>query len=445
MNDSNFENIIKAYRKVSMTPQEKREVFKQSMLVIEKIEAVSLAHGDTKEFQALIQDQETIAILETKSFKSSKKVFISNWISYVKRRQFVPALVASFVLLFFGTTSMLAEEALPGDSLYSFKVSVNESMRDLTAVSDEAKAKLAVEMTSRRLEEAAVLSAQGKLDDKSKKILQDQFAKQAGEVKNRVASLVSKNNLDAAQEVVVDFESALQTHELILASLSLATTQPDQAAAIATVTTTDTVQLDGTLALSAPIETPGMQAVPVLAAPQVSNLLASVKSELDTAKNTRINIQEKVQANLIANTPASSTVPSNQQTIAQMVIESNIKEARFMIQDIQAELLTFTFGQSTLNLVQGRLGDASSTIESVITLAKTGKFTEASTQIRKVQKSLGEVETVLKLEKNSRNAEGNAVDFAAIISASQAHATSATSTLPQSAPTEAPPAEPVTP
>ncbi|MFM2383986.1 MAG: hypothetical protein RIQ72_558 [Candidatus Parcubacteria bacterium] len=429
MNDSNFENIIKAYRKVSMTSQEKREVFKQSMLVIEKIEAVSLAHGDTKEFSALIQDQGDVSVLGAKS--SGKKVFVSNWISYIKRRQFVPALVASFVLLFFGTTSMLAEEALPGDSLYSFKVSVNESVRDLTAVTDEAKAKLAVEMSSRRLEEAAVLSAQGKLDEKSKKILQDQFVKKADEVKNRVASLVSKNNLSAAQEVVVDFESALQTHELILASLSL-TTQPDQVATVATISNPDTTETGGTVALSALHEASVIEAVPAPTLPQVSTLLATVKSELDTAKNTRINIQEKVQAGLVASSQASSTVPSNQSTVAQMVIESNIKEARFMIQDIQTELLAFSFGQSTLDLVQSRLADASSTIESVIVLAKSGKFTEASTEIRKVQRNLGEVETVLKLEKNNKGAQNGAVDFAAIISASsQAQATSATSTIPQ--------------
>jgi hypothetical protein len=203
-------------------------------------------------------------------------------------------------------------------------------------------------------------------------------------------------------------------------------------ATVATISNPDTTETGGTVALSALHEASVIEAVPAPTLPQVSTLLATVKSELDTAKNTRINIQEKVQAGLVASSQASSTVPSNQSTVAQMVIESNIKEARFMIQDIQTELLAFSFGQSTLDLVQSRLADASSTIESVIVLAKSGKFTEASTEIRKVQRNLGEVETVLKLEKNNKGAQNGAVDFAAIISASsQAQATSATSTIPQ--------------
>ncbi len=409
-----------------MTPQEKREVFKQSMLVIEKIEAVSLVHGDTKDLQVYMQEEEHVIKDE-----KHKKTMVSNWLTYIRRRQFVPALVASCILLFFGTTSMLAEESLPGDSLYSFKVSINESVRDLTAVSDEAKAKLAVEMTSRRLQEAAVLSAQGKLDEKSKKILQDKFAKKADEVKNRVASLVSKNNLNAAQEVVVDFESALQAHELILASLSIAPHTKGEDGSISEVSVSTDAPVIPPAQQPATAEVAALEAMVPIPAPSVSTLLASVQSELDTVKTTRINIQEKVQASILATAPASSTAPASQHIVAQLLIESNLKEARFLIQDIHAELASYPFGPSTVDFAQKRLGDASSTIDLIVMHAKNANFNDANLEVRKLQRNLAEVETVLKLEKNSKDRKEN-IDFAAIINASTlSHTSSSTSTVPQ--------------
>jgi hypothetical protein len=423
MNNSSFEQLIKAYREVQMTSSEKKEVFQQSMLVIEKIEAVSLAHGDKKHLHTLLEDISGAEVQETEVHYSPKKKLVTSWFAYIRRRQFVPALIASFILLFFGTTSMLADKALPGDSLYSFKVGVNESVRDLTAVTDEAKARLAVEMTSRRLQEAAVLSAQGKLDEKSKQILQEQFVKKAGEVKNRVASLVSRNNLSAAQEVAVDFESALQTHELILATLSSDT-----------VDTTPVDQSRVAISSQKSIETPDLVTVdsfPATPTPQVSTLLATVKSELSSIKSSRIDIQERVQATLVTTFPASSTPNSTQS--ASVLIESNVKEIKFTVQDIERDLSTFAFSQSAIDLAKTRLSDASSTIEAITLFSKEAKFADAALLVRKVTQNLSELETLLKLEKNSKQAGGHIVDFAAIISGSATtHASSATSTAPDS-------------
>lgn len=430
MNNSNFEDIIKAYRKVSMTPEEKREVFKQSMLVIEKIEAVSLAHSDKKNLQHFLNpDISTETISTGVSYQKTKRQVILSWASYIKRRQFVPALMASFLLLFIGSTSMMAEEALPGDSLYSFKVSVNESVRDLAAVTDEAKAKLAVEITSRRLQEAAVLSAQGKLDEKSKKILQDQFVKKADEVKNRVASLVSKNNLNAAQEVVVDFESALQTHELILSSLSLV------ADGNASSSVSEVAQIDNNTVAIAPIATSTVQqsALVVVSTSttksthpekQVSGLLATVKSELDSAKTSRIDIQEKVQANLTTHQATSSSAEDDMNIIiSQSLIDANVKEITFALKDIETTLGTYNFSEPTKLLVEKRFAIATSTLGHIADLEKEHRFVEASKEIRKILHSISEIETLLKLEKNS-----SLIDLSAVISTLSADEDIATST-----------------
>lgn len=401
MIESNFENLIKAYRKVAMTPEEKREVFKQSMLVIEKIEAVSLVHSDKKLGFNTNSEFESIEIDESinSDGKKGKWYLTQNFISYINRRQFIPALVASFLLLFTGGASLLAEQALPGDSLYSVKVNVNESLRDFTALTDEAKAKLAVEITEKRLQEAAVLSAQGNLNEENKKILQDQFIKRAEQIRNRVASLVSKNNLNAAQEVVVDFETALTTHELILESLSIAGGDTTAiAAAEPTSTSTETLAIAFSSAEGNTAIVPA-EARKVVQKPEVASLLMTLKSELDTTKNSRINIQEKVMASIAA---SSSVNISGAVVSTQSLFESNIKELRYTIFDIQTELKSHSYSTTTVDLVNKRLVTASSSVYQIENLVKNNQLAEATELSRQALKNLAEVQVVLKVEKNTK-------------------------------------------
>lgn len=396
MNESNFENLIKAYRKVQMTPEEKREVFKQSMLVIEKIEAVSLIHTDKKELYGSTFSN---------TIQEGKTSMTMSWMSYVKRRQFIPALVASFMLLFTGGASLLAEQALPGDSLYSFKIKVNEPLRDFTALTEEGKAKLAVEVTEKRLQEAAVLSAQGNLNEDNKKILQDQFVKRAEQIRNRVASLVSNNNLNAAQEVVVDFESALTTHELILESLSLGQT----GTVVATVgaSSTASIVVDSTSVTGTQVAITA-NAKHIAPKPEVTSLLFTLKNELDSTKASRINIQEKVLASFAI---ATSTSPSKINPAPQAVFDANIKELRFTIIDIQTELKAYGYAPSTVEEVSKRIEQASTSIAQIYTLAKSGMIAEAALQSRLALKNLAEVQVVLKIEKNSKASLDGKVDI----------------------------------
>jgi len=425
MIESNFENLIKAYRKVAMTPDEKKEVFKQSMLVIEKIEAVSMnSHGYQTETGILTEVQK------------GKQVFALQFMSYFKKRQFIPAFLAAFLLLFTGGASLLAESALPGDSLYAFKVNINEPIKDLAAVSDEAKARVALEITERRLQEAALLSAQGRLDANNKKLLQDQVVKRAEQIRNRVASLVSSNNLGAAEEVAVDFESKLKTHELILESLAGELKDPQTV--VATLSSTDDIDAAGisamTLAVDAGISAKSASSTAVgvnsstkismrtdtFATPEVSSLLLTIKSELDSATNARINIQEKVTAK-IASMQASSTSATSTmsaQVISESMVDANIKELRFMISDIERELSQFAYSATTTEIVKDRLVKASTTLSTIPELLKRNQILEAASTTRVLLQGLTQIETVLRLEKSASPALDGKIDIKSLFESS---------------------------
>lgn len=82
-----------------------------------------------------------------------------SWITYHTRPVMAASLVAIVAL---SGVSYAAEDALPGDSLYSIKVNVNEEARLLFAFSDEASAKWEIRRAERRLEEAITLARNSK-------------------------------------------------------------------------------------------------------------------------------------------------------------------------------------------------------------------------------------------------------------------------------------------
>jgi hypothetical protein len=67
-----------------------------------------------------------------------------------------------------GSLSVAAENATPGDTLYTVKTNINENVRSLFEASDSEQAKWDVRMAERRLEEAEKLEAEGKLNAETK-------------------------------------------------------------------------------------------------------------------------------------------------------------------------------------------------------------------------------------------------------------------------------------
>ncbi len=453
MNESSFDAVMKKYQEVHMDPAEKREVFMQTMLVIEKLEAVSLAHGDLN--KAMRPTSTTVD-------RGFGRV-ASAWFSYIKRRQFVPALLTAIVFLFTGGASVLAEQSLPGDSLYAIKVNVNEPIREFTTVGGEAKAKLAIETTERRLQEATVLSAQGKLDESNKQILQAQFTRNASQVHNQVASLVSDNHLDAAEEVLNTFGNTLSAHSLILGTLAgepvdgdasstpagsntIAATGDASSTAPGVMTidpaTAVTVSLDNAAGLgfaplttidvtgaastgtasptptSTPTSTPATptaNATPT-APSTVNSLLQAVKAEIDTTKNVRIGIEAQTNATIAKSTTIENSANSK------VVIESMIQGIKFNIEDIRSELdahkfdpKSFVYAPNTIAFAKARMEDASSTIEQMNVLIKSESYAEAIKKGRATSRSLSEVLVVLKIEKTTKGSLDGKVNLTSLI------------------------------
>ncbi len=71
--------------------------------------------------------------------------------------------IIAVVLIAGGSTSYASESAVPGDFLYVVKTEVNENVKSLFAISDEAEARLQARLAEERLKEAETLAARGEL------------------------------------------------------------------------------------------------------------------------------------------------------------------------------------------------------------------------------------------------------------------------------------------
>ncbi|MBI3495414.1 hypothetical protein HY065_02195 [Candidatus Berkelbacteria bacterium] len=123
---------------------------------------------------------------------------------------------AGIALVVGGGTAYAAEGALPGDALFPVKIHVNERVRAAFAVSPEARARLETKLAERRLDEAAELAAEGRLNARARAEVQANFAAHADRVQEHIADLRARHNFSAAANVAARLETSLAAHEKIL-------------------------------------------------------------------------------------------------------------------------------------------------------------------------------------------------------------------------------------
>jgi hypothetical protein len=129
------------------------------------------------------------------------------------------AAALALVFIFGGGISYAAEGALPGDALYTVKTNINESVKVALATDIEAKANVQMALAERRIEEAAALAAENRLDAETETALAAAFEAHASNATQEVAA-IDEEDSSAAAEMTSRFETRLAAHEEVLALVS---------------------------------------------------------------------------------------------------------------------------------------------------------------------------------------------------------------------------------
>ena len=362
MIEKKINNLKNTLSNVRMSETDKRDVFKRISLVVDKIEAVSSESHDAPILSPFPHD-----VVFANGIFNNK--FATNIFVYIKQRKFVPSLVVVLLLTVTGAISASAENALPGDSLYSLKLNVNEQVKGIVAVTPEAKARLAVESTERRLQEAVILSSQGKLTDDKKQIIQDQLNKNATEIKNSVASLVASNNISIAQEVSINFEASLKTHELILESINNAGSV--QTAVASTTASSSASTTDVAMATAQPVNT----------------LLQDIKQQIIINTKVREDLSQK---ELEQKNDFDS-------------VTTKIKNANSKYEDLAYQRSSLTdLSPASIKILDSYLTIASSTINSAQNSLNNGDLSQVVTFIQQAVKSMSDSDSLISIELNMK-------------------------------------------
>ena len=158
--------------------------------------------------------------------RAESPVLISySWIAFVHR----PLAAALVLVLVFGSSvSYAAENALPGDVLYSVKTYLNEPARLALATNAEAKAEVQIELAERRIEEATILAAEGRLDDDTQENLAVAFESHVSAATTNIAETEESDD-SPASELATRFENRLAAHESIFAEVEIETESSENA------------------------------------------------------------------------------------------------------------------------------------------------------------------------------------------------------------------------
>lgn len=188
---NNMENIeknigIEEIRNIKMTSEEKR-------YILESI--LSLPIPATK---------------PTHSPYFLKSMFQKNYFAYYG------TLSLLIITLSGGGIAFGAQESLPGDFLYTFKVKFLEPINYAFKLSPETKAEYHISLARERLVEAETLARQGKLDEYKEEQLVDLLAIHTINLNENINQLNQNKSDDKAQDIVTSFRAEMSAHAKVL-------------------------------------------------------------------------------------------------------------------------------------------------------------------------------------------------------------------------------------
>lgn len=182
-------------------------------------EDVTLSSGEREKMSFVLREYMAIKPVRAVSAGKGNRPFVVRGV-ILQLQTFIrkPMPIAlALALLLTGSVSYAAEGSVPGDMLYPVKVGVNEEVRSALTLSTEAKASWEARLAERRLEEAARLAAQGRLDTHTQAELQARFENHADRATNSI-NRVREEDSEAALRLVSDFETHLSGYGDILAT-----------------------------------------------------------------------------------------------------------------------------------------------------------------------------------------------------------------------------------
>jgi hypothetical protein len=175
-------------------------------------DTVRMTSAENTRMREILSEYQSFNPIRTGAVQKSPSFFYS--ISHYHKRA-VAVFLILFLILSGGSISYGAERALPGDTLYSLKVNVNEEIWSVLAFSDETRVEWETERAERRLEEATALAVLGNIREEIVTQIAENFETHATRVEDSVKKLALQAP-QRAQELRNDFDVVMSAHVMVL-------------------------------------------------------------------------------------------------------------------------------------------------------------------------------------------------------------------------------------
>lgn len=116
------------------------------------------------------------------------------------------------LLLISGGTGIAAENSIPGDTLYPFKIYVNENLESALAITAEGDAEVSVRQAAKRLAEAQKLKEKGELSSKDGVSLGFAFSQEVRSINQNLDKLRAKGDTDSVNKISEEFKKAKEEY-----------------------------------------------------------------------------------------------------------------------------------------------------------------------------------------------------------------------------------------
>lgn len=235
MKDSRFTKAIQGIQKAALTSSEKRAM-------VERIFAA--------------QSEKLVSV----NSPSYTKPVASPWNIYsfgqfIQSHRWASALVIILIIAISGNSIVLAaNESLPGDTLYPFKVNVAEPIRVALASDPEVKAQIQTTFVQNRFEEAETLATRGELTPAKEQEISDLIDHHVTGISQNVEQ-VQKTSPEKAEDATISVQASMKAHARLLRNISseryISTAPSSDTARIAEKATKEADKFDAQLASTA--------------------------------------------------------------------------------------------------------------------------------------------------------------------------------------------------
>lgn len=202
--DKEFENIIKQIKNIKLSTEEKslmRTHILENLIPEEKIKSEYVTIPDRNRLYYYYQN-------------IRDNYFMMN------KNKFVGAFAVIAIVFITGGTSAFAEKSIPGDFLYRLKISVNEPVASVFAITKEEKTEWKERLVERRLKEAHTLASIGKLDEVKRFGLEEKIKTQVDDFNASVNELALEDNQSAkSSELNIRLQASIKAYQNVLGAL----------------------------------------------------------------------------------------------------------------------------------------------------------------------------------------------------------------------------------